>query len=634
MLEVIVNGEVIPPEARTRVAPKVGFRGSTPGSRECGSVNFTVYPTKMAPARRDLFYRGGSVTIDDKAAGRIFTGIMTTVVKSEYAPVIRITATESMASLSDKKAGLLKIGTIDNPGLEVYTRETTIQRMNHYRLPDNSNHDEMRSVKVFEVRPLSLFGNDEQAANYGYVRERIFDSYDYWVEAQTGGATPGMRAYRSMLWKELWISVFSAAEESIVRNVRNQSQAQLGPEFAVPGISSNAVAVELAVTDEDGHPLYGEFVEEREVRRSTGSSGWGYLIGGAVGGAVEDIGRAILRTDGTYYIPAFTRPRGMFSRTIDGSIYYFYWEVRGETKRGDIHLWQIINHSRAVPLGRIPGSGMILNQALHAEGFGPFLVPVNSQFPWIVAFYRIGGTTEEGSFERSYEILEFDLRQPRSLDPDGEIVHRQLLYTETVSDNAYQYVTLTAVSGYVLSTAAQVLTVSELTLADGRLHFVPNGPDPLLWTGDVFLTKIALDLKSKSLRDVLYEAALAHGADWFINAGGVFRFERLGSTPRTISVRSDYFFENETEYGPVQESQIDSLDGIEISVVHQRRLKEQLRLLMENTGGGVRKRIEIKPDVLRIDLGALLNVNSQSKGRLVAATVQETGVVLYETEPE
>jgi hypothetical protein len=626
MFIVMVAGVVIPPEARTNVSPKVGFRGSTPGSRECGAVNFSVFTSKLPPQLKELFLRGVEVTIEHATAGRIFTGIITNAKQNELMPVVDVEATETMAALSGKHAGLMQIGTILNPDLEVYTKEWTILRLNHYRNWDGVFHDEERAVKVFEVLPLSAFESDERAADYGYSRDMIFDSYLYSVEND--------KAYRSMLWSEWRL-------DYLAEQVRRLSLQQNGPDFSTgyftqtntlvstTDIWADAVNMQMSVRDEDGNALRGDFVEER-------------------GGDSDPL------------IPAYVERRGLAKRTIDNVVYCFYWEVRRDPDSNRVidaaeqtvelgmklHLWQLMNHSRARKLGTIPISYEMdmrnYGMPLHDEGHAPFEVPVNALYPWILSFYAIGGRTGgipvvNPSIERKWSVIEIDLRQPGNLDGEAEIIHRQLLFSEEVADVRYRYVVQVSAAEYALSTAAQPMNCYELRpyydKVNGSYQFVPGGPSVVMWNGNVFLQHVAVDMRGKNLRDILHQMCLIWGADWWISAAGVMRMERLKTTPRAISVRAAEFMQHDTNYGEVQESQIEELDGIEIDAWHQRRLKEQLRLLTTSAESGVRKEIEIVPTQLLINLGAKLKVNDLDMGRLVAVTMKETGTVLYETEP-
>jgi len=297
---------------------------------------------------------------------------------------------------------------------------------------------------------------------------------------------------------------------------------------------------------------------------------------------------------------------GLLTRTIFGRRYSFAWIETGE----EIRLYQLTNHSRAVPLGRIP---VVYDPSWE----GMWVSPEVSGRPEAV-FYRLFILAHQFGYETRAEVWIVPLSYPRTLEAEDELVHEvtERYGDSNIADGPAAYLQWDpAQNDYRLTTVPNARRHTDSFRSDGRYAVNANGI--VEWNGNILLEEHAIDFRGGKLSDVLHELTIASGAEWWVDSGGVLRVERVDRPVRTENINGIILSDIPTERDAEQAEDV-SFSGIETNEIYTRLMNRELKALA-GEHQAVRRDILIAPHLPTVPaLGARLRLNGTEGGRIVA----------------
>jgi len=277
-------------------------------------------------------------------------------------------------------------------------------------------------------------------------------------------------------------------------------------------------------------------------------------------------------------------PCGLVNRILNGATNTYLWIVKEKA----INLYQVVNHGLAVSLGRTSlgdynsGSVYLLAAAAGEEW----------KLTWGLDSNRRGGREDPASWN-SYTAM--DLRHIRN-----------------------------HISGADLATTLPTISFSYETstkaVRSGGYYQIDETENEVVWTGDLFLSEMALDFRGAKLGDVLHEVALLTGCEWWIDVDGVLRLERIERATRTAMVKVKRVInDRKRERLDVETYEGFSTSGIPLSEYAAAMLSAELTRISESVSSNVTRRIEAIPDgEPDYSLGAMTVLNGEKVGRLTA----------------
>lgn len=471
-----------------------------------------------------------------------------------------IETAESGARMNQLDAGMAAVEGLPNAKLYVYARDITIDS---FIISGADGTDFPLSINGFGIRTEDSFNGPPPYVDSDgtlLTKAMIFDSYEYGPPRY-----PAIVPYqmRGLLWREESVTRIL---ERVVELVNLQS----GPKITDVQIHAGSGDLkQLYVTDDDRH------------------------IGGG------------------------PTTSGFITRELNGGIGTFFWNYRD----GFLRLYQLVNHSRAILLGKIVVDSANFSgrnwRPILKGSYGPFEVPYQTDKPNVLAFYVAGVLRDDQGLQQNARIYEVNLNHPRGQTEDGLLNYTWQDIRATYADYHRRYV-WGSNRNYDFSDVAHSERMLVARRTGGRYQL--SDTYAVIWIGDTLLSEMAFDFQGAKLGDVLREVALVTGCEWWIDADGVLRLERMDRAQRTATV---------TARKVVRDRWRESLDaekfedfassGIPLGKYGQAMMQIELQRLSALAGGKTIREMEILPQgEPDYSLGAMTTVNGERVGRLTA----------------
>lgn len=522
-------------------------------------------PICLEPAH-DVARRGAAVQIAKNGHTRL-RGEISTVDTGSYD--VRVTAMERAASLGQRDAGMPRIGRLPNPQLTVFMLDdepfsisgepaSAVYRGTRVR----PGHWQMRGIRPLQAVP-------------------VFDTWGYGEDAVTGDFQ-----FRAMHWREEPIATLAARARELAA-----VQGSLLIRDSDLRLASAAATTISAVYTDDGKTVT---LEALPWDQQFAYNLW-----------------------------------GLSPRMIDGTACTYLWRVMNWR----LEIFQLVNHGLAVYLGHIaiptggvgqqPGGGFGPVHYPWPErptipSFGPFAIPPNENFPFLLSFFRVSGQFRDGLYGVNADVYEIDLRQPRNQNDDEEIPHRVYRHVRGWGDpnDFAKFILCYGPARYTPTIAPQPLFQHRAERAGGR--YEENGSGTIVWRGELWLTAAAVDFREATIADVLGELALCAGCEWWIDQAGTLRMERLDRAPRTVSATPRKILEDRTTDSPAAEFAEFNPQGVALTEMQRELLRRGLRDLAGKHQTRQRRIRYVPAADTELSLGARLLLNGDDLGRIVA----------------
>ncbi len=583
---------------------KHGYRGVLAGSREAGTCSF------------DLIFRDGvgdGLWFDVGAAleilrdeSAIWRGVVRQIIRpNRRGYTVRVECAEDSGRLVDLRCGMGALGQLDNPALFVWGTEPMA------RPAGVDDRGRSRSGRSVVYRPGGYFETGFAAAQRGYSKRELFDSFDYGVST---GAQGGQIARRRLLMQEQSVS-------DIMFRLRELIGARGGPEIR---------RVDVDLTDGKGSPQM-------------------YL--------------PILGEDGSRLLPDWddehgrTRTYGLFSRRQPGmrgrsggtaTLYWRETSIRdGDQTYPAIELYQLVNHSFARRLGgfiaerfhwnAVYGSFWSARETVHSFGgharLGPF--GVYSQFgddeQRTVAWFFIWGrtyydaATDKSYYQRRATVYEVSLES--LLDDSGDTVpyQRYELEAQSVSATVTPDWVIGANGSYSLTNSRKPISRLQVERTGGMYAFYGGESEtagPVFWSGDVFLSELGFDCDGMQIADILHNIGLATGTEWWITPDGTLTVRKVRQAVERVVITGSHFVLDDTTLRPSEEAETAAgVTGIPMGDAHLAALQDEISAMTVTMRR--RRAATFKPSGYDLPLGCELTVNGERFGKLVSVELDD-----------